>query len=81
VNGEPQATEDLGRRRAMTTNANETSLHITAPRRHMLRDLALVAALLAVLGTFVAEIASGPSSSRPAPTPSASAQVHSNPRA
>ena len=65
----------------MTTNANETSLHITAPRRHLLRDFALVAALVAVLGTFVAEISSSASSSRPAPTPSASAQLNPNARA
>jgi hypothetical protein len=63
------------------TNANETSLHISAPRRHGLRDLGLVAFLVVVLGAFVAQITSAPSSSRQAPTPTASASTSTNTRA
>ena len=47
----------------MTTHANENSLHFSAPRRHVLRDVALVASLLVVLGAFVAQISSAPSAS------------------
>jgi hypothetical protein len=65
----------------MTNHANETSLRFIAPRRHVLRDVALVASLLVVLGAFVAQISSAPSSSRQAPTPSASAQTSADARA
>jgi hypothetical protein len=61
------------------TNPNDASLHLPAPRRHVLRDLAVVAFLVLVLGAFVAQISSAPSSSRQAPT--ASAQASTNARA
>jgi hypothetical protein len=52
-----------------------SSLHLTAPRSHGLRDLAVVAFLAIVLGSFVAQIASAPSSARTAPVPTAAACV------
>jgi hypothetical protein len=63
------------------TNANESTLHLPAPRRHALKDLGVVAFLLLVLGAFVAQISSGPSGQPRAPEPGASARVHAAPRA
>jgi hypothetical protein len=63
------------------TNANESTLHLPAPRRHVLRDLGVVAFLVLVLGAFVAQISSGPSSTPRAPEASATAQVHAGSRA
>jgi hypothetical protein len=63
------------------TTPNESPLHFTAPRRHALRDLGVVAFLVLVLGAFVAQISSPPSSGRQAPTPTAAAQASTNARA
>jgi hypothetical protein len=65
----------------MTTNANETSLRFHAPRSHVVRDVAFFLAPLLLAGYFVAQFASPSSSSRPAPTPSASASMLPNARA
>jgi len=57
-----------------------SSLNLTAPRSHGLRDLAVVAFLAIVLGSFVAQIASAPSSAGTALAPTASASVDCAPR-
>ncbi|HVP65987.1 MAG TPA: hypothetical protein VMT17_01865 [Anaeromyxobacteraceae bacterium] len=54
-------------------DANSTPLHISPPRRHALRDAAVVAFLVVVLGAFLAQIASAPRS--PGAAPAAAAAV------